>query len=138
MNVNHDNFNNDRVKIDNSILDSYYGVLDIESQTVVHCKITAYEMIQHGGWANISPNTYLINQLSNDRLKLIYSENIPYTPHRYFFKNQKDCLYFTLIFPKIPNSWTSFSLYEETSLGCGFFMGEIPKNKSGVYRILLN
>lgn len=126
------------VIIDRALKESIIPSFQIESQTILHCKIRAFEMFQNGGWANIHPNTYLINQQSKERLKLIYAENIPYTPHRHFFHHPKDILYFTLLFQKIPETWTTFCLYEETPLGDGFFVGEVPKNKSGVYRIRIN
>lgn len=138
MKMNQDNFSEKRFKVDSAILESYKTSLGIESQTIIHCKIKACEMLQQGGWANISPSTYLINHQSNERLKLIYSENIPQAPHRHFFRHSNDCLYFTLVFQKLPETWTTFCLYEETELGDGFFIGEVPKNKSGVYRIRIN
>ena len=136
--MNQENYSEKRVKIDNAIFESYYTQFSVESQTIIHCKIKAYEFVPNGGWANISPNTYLINRQSNDRLKLIYAENIPYAPHRYFFRNSNDCLNFTLLFQKIPETWQTFCLYEETNLGDGFFVAEVPKNKSGVYQIRIN
>jgi hypothetical protein len=126
------------INVDNAIIESYKVQLAVESQTIIHCKIKAFEMFQHCGWANISPNTYLINRLSNERLKLIYAENIPHAPHRHFFRHPNDTLYFTLLFQKIPETWTTFCLYEETAMGDGFFVGEVPKNKSGIYRIRIN
>jgi hypothetical protein len=136
--MNQENFSQKRFKVDSSILASYEAGLSTESQTIIHCKIKAYEIFQQGGWANISPNTYLLNRESNERLKLIYTENIPLAPHRHFFRHPKDCLHFTLLFKKIPETWKTFCLYEETALGDGFFVSEIAKNKSGVYRISIN
>ncbi len=138
MKMNQENYNKRHVKIDNAIFESCHAQFSAESQTIIHCKIKAYVIAPYGGWANISPNTYLINRQSNERLKLIYSENIPYAPHRHFFRNTHDCLIFTLVFQKIPETWTSFCLYEEADFGDGFYVGEVPKNKSGVYRIRVN
>ena len=126
------------IVIDSSLKISASSDFELESQTIIHCMIKACEILQQGGWANISPNTYLINRQSDERLKLIYTENIPQAPHRHFFRHSNDCLYFTLVFQKLPETWTTFCLYEETALGDGFFVGEVPKNKSGVYRIRIN
>lgn len=126
------------INIDDTIIESFKMQLNVESQTIIHCKIKAFKLFKFGGWVNISPNTYLIHRDSDERLKLLYAENIPYTPYRYFFRTPHDCLYFTLIFQRIPETWTNFCLYEETQLGDGFFVGEVPKNKSGIYRIRIN
>ena len=135
--MNQENFSEKRVKIDRSILESYNAGLSIESQTIIHCKLKGCEMFHLWGWVNISPNTFLINRQSNERLNLLFAENIPQIPFRHYFRTPNDCLYFTLIFQKIPETWTTFCLYEETVLGNGFFVGDISKNKSGVYRIIL-
>jgi hypothetical protein len=126
------------IVINSSLKQIMLSALELESQTTLHCKIRGTEIYQHGGWANINPNTFLINRHSNERLKLIHAENIPYTPHRYFFRHPNDFLYFTLLFQKIPETWADFCLYEETPFGDGFFVGEVPKNKSGIYRIRIN
>ena len=138
MNVNENRHNKHDIILSNDILKSFSEALEFESQTIIHCKIKACEILQQGGWANISPSTYLISRQSDERLKLIYTENIPQAPHRHFFRHSNDCLYFTLVFQKLPETWTTFCLYEETALGDGFFVGEVPKNKSGVYRIRIN
>jgi hypothetical protein len=131
-------FQKRQIIIDSGLKDSALSILKLESQTIVHCKLKACEIFQQGGWANINPNTYLINRQSNERLKLLFAENIPQTPHRHFFRTPGDCLSFTLIFQKIPETGKAFCLYEETPHGEGFFVGEIPKNKSGIYRIRIN
>jgi hypothetical protein len=138
MKMNQGNSRENRVQIDIKLLEACNLYTIEESQTIIHCKIKAFAMFQQGGWANISPNTYLLNRQSNERLKLIHAENIPYAPHRHFFGHPKDVLYFTLLFQKIPDSWTTFCLYEETIMGDGFFVGEVPKNKNGIYRIRIN
>jgi len=124
--------------INSSLKQAILSALELESQTTLHCKIRGAEIYQHGGFANINPNTFLINRQSNERLKLLHAENIPYAPHRYIFRHPNDFLYFTLLFQKIPETWTTFCLYEETAFGDGFFVGEVPKNKSGIYRIRIN
>lgn len=85
MKMNQGNFSENRFKIDREILEFFKAGLSTESQTIIRCKINACEILQYGGWVNISPNTYLINRQSNEKLKLIYIENILHAPHRYFF-----------------------------------------------------
>jgi hypothetical protein len=111
------------------------GGLAESARTTIHCKYVAKKQYINGGWVNIYPTTYLWNRDTDEKLQLEFALDIPVAPKCYFFKQAGDIKTFSLIFPKVPPSWRSFTLVEKTPKECGFVVYDIPRNSSGVYRV---
>lgn len=126
------------VKIDFSLINRIKTVKNEESQTIIHCNYVAPEKFDNGGWVNINSTTFLINENSRSKLKLIHRENIPIAPDRHYFLKAGEKIRFTLVFQGLPKSWRSFSLCEKTLFGDGFIIKNILKNSTGIYEININ
>jgi hypothetical protein len=106
-----------------------------DGQTVVHCNYVAKRKYINGGWVNIYPTTYLVN--NNTKLQMLHAENIPVAPKSYVFKNAGELKQFTLFFPVIPKDWEEFSMVEQCDSDDGFVVKNIKRNNSGVYELAI-
>lgn len=110
--------------------------LDIqeERQVIVHCLFSSppgEEMM-----IRIWPTTILQDHQSSAESKLIHIENISYFPQWTPIPAGKD-YWFTLIFSGLPKGCRSFDLIEKIPQEGGFFVSNIARNKTDVYRIRL-
>lgn len=109
-----------------------------EGHTVIHCTyISSYKYI-NGGWVTIWPTTYLVHPETKERLQMLFAYNIPVVPVKHYFQQAGQKLRFTLIFPKLPENWSSFHLHEVTLQNTGFIIRNIPKQNSGVHVVTIN
>jgi hypothetical protein len=121
--------------IDISIIENLKEVFQVESQTVLHCNYVSKRKYPHGGWVNIFPTTYLVN---NDQvLPLLHAENIPIAPNYHLFNKPSELKQFTLYFPAIPKDWKQFSMVEKCKGDGGFIVKNIQRNNIGVYEVSL-
>ncbi len=104
-----------------------------ESQAIIHCNYVAPEKYDDGGWVNINTTSFLINEKTGNKLKLIHVENVPVAPQRHHFSKTGGKIRFTLILQGIPKSWERFSLPETALFGDGFVVKNILKNSTGIY-----
>jgi len=74
-----------------------------------------------GGWVRIDPRTYIKPSGSNKKYTLVNATNIPLEPEQLNFKSNQDSLYFSLIFPALPEGITEIDLIETPD-------GEKPKS----------
>jgi hypothetical protein len=107
-----------------------------EGQTVVHCNYISKRKYINGGWVNIYPTTYLVN--NNSKLQMLHAENIPVAPSCYIFRNAGELKQFTLFFPVIPKDWEQFSMVEQCDSNDGFVVKNIKRNNSGVYELAIS
>ncbi len=126
-----------KVKIDLSLIQIIRTNQIEESQTIIHCIYESPYKFQNGGWVNINTSTFLINNTSKLKLKLIQAVNIPVAPARHSFNKPGERIRFTLIFEGLPKSWIRFDLCESSFLEDGFHVKDIKKNRTGVYEINL-
>lgn len=115
----------DLTRIDTSTLD--------DSFVYVHCNFinTGKNMM-----IRIWKTTFLVDDLSATRSKLLHAENISIAPHwtpipvggKYSF---------LLIFSGLPKSCKQFDLKEEISQPGGFYIQNISRNESDVYHLEL-
>jgi hypothetical protein len=102
-----------------------------DSYVYVHCHFK-------NRWLNmlmrIWKTTFLIDQHSPSRSKLIHIENISYAPSWTLIPDRADYI-FLLIFSSLPKSCTQFNLLEEIPQPGGFFVKDIVRNESDVYHI---
>ena len=125
--------NNQLGYITKEIIDNDADILkDFEKQIIVHCFISPeIDMV-----VRIWPSTNLIGQ-NGVQSDLIHAMNITYapewTPVRAFSSKQ-----FTLIFQALPPEVVSFALSETMAGGNrGFYVADIQRKKSDVYKIYL-
>lgn len=109
--------------------------LNIEGQTIVHCRYISTDKFKNGGWVNICKSTFLVNADTKDFLALAKAINIPVNPGRHFFKTPGQIKQFTLLFPHVPKFWKCFHLVELVKGGAGFKVKDIERNATGVYQI---
>lgn len=96
-----------------------------ERQAIVHC--TCPEEYAYRIW----PSTYLVEQGSGRRAKLITAFNISFAP-QWTINDGKG---FTLIFEGLSKSCTVFDLKEIIPQEGGFEVTGVTRNKSDVYQV---
>jgi hypothetical protein len=107
-------------------------------QTIVHCSYVSKHKYIFGGWVNIWPTTYLVDENDSVHLPLLHAERVPLAPQKHYFQEPGQLLSFTLHFPGIPKNWNQFSFKEIVSGGKkGFEVKTIYRNNVGVYHIEL-
>lgn len=98
-----------------------------ERQTIVHCKCKG----EVGDAYRIWPSTYLVEQGSDRRAKLITAFNISFAPQW----TLNDGRGFTLIFEGLSKSCKSFDLMEIIPQEGGFEVFNISRNNMDVYHV---
>lgn len=107
-----------------------------ESQTIVHCSYMSKHQYINGGWVTIHPTTYLVYK--NQKIQLLYAENIPVSPGIHVFSKPGELKRFTLVFPAIPKNWQTFHLIEKCDSSGAFIVRNINRNETGVYELLVD
>lgn len=106
--------------------------IDEQNRVIVHCEISVLEPT----YIRIWPSTYLIDNDSNHKSKLIHAENIIYFPHwQMIDRNAKH--HFILIFEGLPKSCTVFSLIEDIPDKGGFVFENLIRNSKDIYSVVL-
>lgn len=103
-------------------------LIESERQTIVHIEILA------GGNMRIWPSTYLIENETGNRLKLLKSFNISNYPQWQYIQKGGN---FTLIFEGLSKDCRVFKLIEIIPQSGAFLFENIKRNESDVYRISL-
>ncbi len=98
-----------------------------ERQTIVHC--TCRDEYAYRVW----PTTYLVEQGSEKRAKLITAFNISFAPQW----TENDGKGFTLIFEGLSKGCTAFDLKEIIPQSGGFNVKGIQRNNMDVYQVNL-
>jgi hypothetical protein len=70
-------------------------------------------------WVEIEGNTFIRPVGTKMRLGLIKAQGIPMAPKRYYFKNPKESLYYTLYFPALPKSVREIDIIEREAAHSG-------------------
>ena len=107
-------------------------------RTFIHCTFTSQPEYVDGGWLNIFPTTYLVNRETGKKLQIEFSLDIPVAPKFHLSRRVKEQIRFTLIFPKLPSDWQTFTLIEESERENPLVKFDIKRNKFGVYKVVLN
>jgi hypothetical protein len=120
-----------RPEVDPEALTSIDAATLDDSFVYVHCYF-------QNKWENmlirIWKTTYLVDERSASRSRLLHAENISIAP---IWTQIPDKLEynFLLIFSGLPKSCKQFDLVEEISEPGGFFVGNITRNDTDVYHI---
>lgn len=122
-------------KIAEEILEMLKAKTEEEKQVIVHCCFPATAFF--GNLIRIWPSTFLIDRNSVHKSHLIHTENISVFPYWTEVSPMKD-FWFTLVFSGLPKECESFDLKEEIPEEGGFFVKNIRRNNSDVYRIKIS
>lgn len=102
-----------------------------DSFVYVHCYF-------HNKWENmlirIWKTTFLVDEASGTRSRLIHAENISIAPAWTQIPDDREYS-FLLIFAGLPKSCKQFNLVEEISEPGGFYVSNISRNETDVYHI---
>ena len=125
--------NSTAIKLTSSVIYSLLSSCEEEEQTIIHCNYVSKKKYINGGWVNIYPTTYLVSE--QESITLLHAENIPLAPQVHVFNKAGELKRFSLIFPAVPKSWTSFDLIEKSNSVNGFKVHNIKRNNAGIYKI---
>jgi hypothetical protein len=103
-----------------------------EKQVIVHCLFPATP--HWGNLIRIWPTTLLEDLQTGHQSKLVHAENISYFPQWSEVPPMKD-FWFTLIFTGLPKECKQFNLKEVIPEEGGFFVPNIPRNATDIYRV---
>ncbi len=117
------------------ILQELEAKVNEEQQVIVHCCFPATPFI--GNLIRIWRSTFLIDRLSGNKSKLIHTENISIFPYWTEVPPMKD-YWFTLIFSGLPKDCKTFDLKEVIPQEGGFYIPNIHRNSTDVYRIKIS
>ncbi|WP_419868641.1 hypothetical protein [Chryseobacterium sp. CT-SW4] len=117
------------------ILESLQTKIEEEKQVIVHCCFPASPFL--GNLIRIWPSTYLIDDVTGHKSKLIHTENISMFPAWTPIPFMQD-FWFTLIFTGLPKDCKSFDLKEVIPEEGGFFVDSIKRNSLDVYRVKIS
>lgn len=117
------------------LLESVQTKIDEEKQVIVHCCFPASPFL--GNLIRIWHSTYLFDNGSDHRSKLIHAENISVFPYWTPVPFMQD-FWFTLIFSGLPKDCRSFDLKEIIPEEGGFSVKSIKRNSLDVYRVKIS
>lgn len=90
-----------------------------------------------GNLIRIWKSTYLFDKDSGHKSELLFSENITLFPYWTEVPPMKD-FWFTLVFSSLPKDCTQFDLEEVIPESGGFFVKNIKRNSSDIYRVKIS
>lgn len=117
------------------LLESLQTKIEEEKQVIVHCCFPASPFL--GNLIRIWNTTYLVDNTSSHKSKMIHAENITIYPNWTAVPFMKD-FWFTLIFSGLPKDCKSFDFKEIIPEEGGFFVKSIKRNGSDIYRIKIS
>lgn len=125
----------EKPKISEEILEQLQTQIQEEKQVIVHCCFPAAPYF--GNLIRIWQSTYLIDEKTGHKSALIHAENITIFPVWTEIPPMKD-YWFTLVFSGLPKDCRSFDLKEIIPEEGGFFVSDIRRNRSDVYRVKIS
>ena len=121
-------------KIAEEILQALQTQTQEEKQVIVHCCFPASPFF--GNLIRVWQSTFLIDEQSGHKSQLIHAENISIFPYWTEVPPMKD-FWFTLVFSGLPKECKKFDLKEIIPEEGGFWVQNIKRNGSDVYRVKL-
>ncbi len=122
-------------EIAQEILESLKEKFEEEKQVIVHCCFPATPF--WGNLVRVWRSTYLIDQNSGHKSSLLFAENISFFPQWTIVPPMQD-FWFTLIFSGLPKDCVSFDLKEMIPEASGFYVQNIKRNSSDIYRVKID
>lgn len=83
-----------------------------ENLTRIDFVVRACPIRINGGWVRIEPGTFIRPINTGKQLTLVQAVNIPIAPSKHWFKNIRECLYYTLYFPALPTDTEVIDIIE--------------------------
>lgn len=122
-------------QIDSDLLSKLKEQIHDKGQVVLHI---LFESAEEGCGIRIWPTSFLFDNHTDHRSKLVHAENISFYPiWTMCASNQKYA--FTLVFEGLPKSCISFDFVEYCFGSPGAFeIRDIARNKQDVYFLILN
>ena len=122
-------------EIAQELLEALQPKVEIEKQVIVHCcfPATPYPDMLIRIWRS----TFLVDESLIHKSTLIHHENISLFPYWTQVPPRKD-YWFTLVFSGLPKGCTTFDLKEEIPQKGGFWVRNIKRNKTDVYKVTIN
>jgi hypothetical protein len=120
------------VRFDDKLKEEILSQIHEEGMVIVHCTYHA----EIDGGIRIWNSTFLIDKASGDRSPMQHAENISIAPVWTYVPEGKTWR-FTLIFAPLPKSCEFFDLLEDIPQDGGFFIQNIRRNKSDVYKVVI-
>lgn len=117
-----------------NLLSAIQELPEAEKQVIVHCGFKNNFM--RGNLIRIWRSTYLLDNNSSHKSKLLFTDKIVYHP-LWMEVPPVEVYWFTLIFSGLPKECTSFDFAEIIPEDDGFFVRSIPRTQTDVYRINL-
>lgn len=102
--------------------------------TMLYCQYSPNPKYTQDWWVNINSNSFLINKVTNESLKLLNAINIPLHPEKHYFSRLTERLNFVLVFPMVPKDWQYFD-FVEISFMNSLRVHNIKRNNTGIYRV---
>ena len=118
------------VKLDEKLKDELLTQVQEENVVILHCSYDAVE----GGVIRIWNSTFLVDEASGNRSKLLHAENISFAP-TWTLLEFGATFRFTLIFSPLPKTCEMFTLFEDIPEEGGFLIKNIKRNKSDIYHV---
>ena len=87
-------------------------IVQEEGLTRIDFAHRASRIYDNGGWVRIEPGTFIRPVATDIKLTMIQAVNIPIAPCKHWYKNAKQCLYYTLYFPALPNDVDAIDIIE--------------------------
>lgn len=125
----------DKPKIAEEILQSLRTKTLEDKQVIVHCCFPGSAAF--GNLIRIWQSTFLVDDTIGHRSHLIHAENIAVFPYWTEVPPMKD-FWFTLVFTGLPKECKQFDFMEVIPEEGGFFVQNIRRNESDVYRIKIS
>lgn len=122
-------------KISPELLEALQPKVETEKQVIVHCCFPRTPFVDM--LIRIWSSTFLIDESLAHKSSLIHHENISLFPNWTEVPPMKD-YWFTLIFSGLPKECKTFDLKEEIPQEGGFWIKNIKRNSTDVYRVIIN
>lgn len=122
-------------KISQELLEALQPKVEIEKQVIVHCCFpgTMFSDMLIRIWSS----TFLLDESLHHKSTLIHHENISLFPYWTEVPPMKD-YWFTLVFSGLPKECKTFDLKEEIPEDGGFWVKNIKRNTTDVYKVKIN
>lgn len=120
--------------VETSVKEAIQNQVNLEQQVIVHGIYTATIF---GDGIRIWPTTFLCDQHSAHKSKLIYTDGITNYP-TWTLLAPGEKINFVLVFSGLPKSCTVFDLKEIIPQPDGFEIKNIRRNKTDVYHVSFN
>ena len=117
------------------ILESIQAKTLEEKQVIVHCLFPASPF--WGNLIRIWPSTILSDRISGFECQLIHAENISLYPNWTELTPMQD-FWFSLVFTGLPKDCKEFDLKEIIPEEGGFFVPNIKRNATDIYRVKID